>query len=107
LYNDPDINSELKSIDNLSFKENKYSIPEYSDLEKDAAKMFIEKEYSHLALEEKIKLAKDFRQRLEQDFFSEIYTQYSSQLKQIEKEGGDDQALITILKELSLKKHKM
>jgi DNA primase len=89
-------NSELDAIytevQDTSFEDMRIVLPEYTDIDLEYARMYIEQEYGHLEMKEFILLAKEFSKKITHGFFENIKQALSQVLAQKERAGLHDEA---------------
>ncbi len=89
-------NSELDAIytevQDTSFEDMRIVLPEYTDVDLEYARMYIEQEYGHLEMKEFILLAKEFSKKITHGFFENIKQTLSQALAQKERAGLHDEA---------------
>jgi DNA primase len=88
----PELDVIYAQVQNTSFEDIRIALPEYSDIDLEYARMYIEQEYGHLEMKDFILLAKEFSKKITHGFFESIKQTLSQALAAKERIGAHDEA---------------
>jgi DNA primase len=88
----PEITLIYETLQNTSFEDSRITLADFTDVELEYARMYVEQEYGHLEMKDFLLLAKEFSKKITHGFFETIKSTLTQALTIKERQGLHDEA---------------